>query len=148
MIDAGLLVVARQRIADVRQRRCGPKWSPPPPDWAQAVRRAWPAIFHLAPSRVPDGWCDLLLALVDHLAEIGGEPKILDAFEDMLSGSLAVRYACRDGQDFDAINRVMDAYEAISMETCRECGEPGGPTTGGRTTQVLCRHHRTEDRHG
>lgn len=143
MIDAGLLVVAGQRIADIRQRRCGSRWTPPPADWAEAVKRAWPAMFHLAPSKVPVGWCDLFLALVDHLVEIGDPPRIHDVFEDMLSGSLAVRYSCEPDTDYDGINRVVDCYEVLSMDTCRECGQPGTPRTRKhRPTQVLCNDHR------
>jgi len=136
------------RTAAVRRRRCGTRWLPPPANWQEIIRRTWPALIRHPNWRVPGGWCDLMLAMADHLE--GRQITIIEAFEDLVMGRLQVVHTWRRGvvQD-DESNVIIHYYESLSASTCRECGDPGEPVRRGTgrlaTMRVLCEQHRYGD---
>src|SRR5690606_20334596 len=77
------------RIHVATDQRCGDgKWKPANPMWPEVMKACWPDMYFLAPSKVPDGWCDIMLAFSDHLVEIAPGAKVTDAFEDTVHGGL------------------------------------------------------------
>lgn len=148
MSDLQLDTDCMVRVGIVRRRRCGgDDWKPPHPEWATVVSRSWPIMFYRQPAKVPDGWCDIILAMADHLTVIGKEPKIIDTFEDYLSGHLATRFTAPES-DFEKVKSVINGYERLSGATCRKCGDPGEArrVDVGRqlTLEVLCDEHAGE----
>lgn len=138
---------AGTRTEIVRRRRCLGVWQPPPADWPEIVRRTWPSLIRHAPSKVPDGWCDLILAMADHLD--GRQITIVDAFEDPVTGKLSIVHSWRRGAPEDDSNSVIDGYEALSLFTCRKCARECRPIRRGSgrlaTTRVVCDRHEHGD---
>lgn len=136
---------AHDRIMAIRHRRCGSdKWLSPPPSWREIVRSTWPQVIRNAPPRVPDGWCDIVLAMADHLEDRG--VSVTNMLEDGATGRLVISHTWSGGQPpLDNTHRIIDAYELLSAWTCRECGDPGQVRQRGMgrfaAAKVLCDRH-------
>lgn len=148
MFDAGLGIEVFRRVDGIRRRRIGDdEWRPPPAGWHEIVRATWPELIRHPPTRVPDGWVDIILAMADQLD--GRQITIRKCFEDLRTGSLSVVHGYRKGAVDDDSDMIIDCYERLSSSTCRICGREGAVVRRGSgrlaVARVLCDRHEHGD---
>lgn len=143
MIDPEMMIDILYRIEETRRARCGARWVSPPADWPVIVKKAWPRLWAEAPSIVPAGWCDLLMAFSEHMIEIAdGRDLSFSAMPDLHTGGLAiVRHHEYLGRPEET--DTMLGYQSVAASTCHACGDPGEPRRLERLkiTRILCDDH-------
>ncbi len=148
MADVAGLQQAIGRMKSVRHRRVGAiyGWRPPADGWTGIVVDTFPEIQSIR--KIPPGWCDLVLALADHID--GSGIVVMQVAENPQNGQLLVqhRWRLRDYRDL-AVEATIDAYETASKFVCRECGSGGAVIKRGTgklsKARALCERHMNGD---
>jgi hypothetical protein len=144
-IDRILVIDAIARTARVYSRRIDRATSLPNPvreDWAAELRHDFPGWFDID-MECKAGWSDLIRAMAEWLWELG-LPKgfrfvrIKEKFAGLRAYSSG---RALSPEILNAVRTRVDAFEAVSLFVCEQCGEPGRPRRRDNFFYAACGKH-------